>query len=135
MWISTIPYAESSGELRASYDRQARALGEPTEMTRAGSLHPPLVAARLDLYAATEKCPSRLTPRRFYYDSVNFDPRALELAIDFAGVDRILAGSDYPHQIGSIPRMLQSLNALPVSSEDRAKILGGNAANLLGLEP
>jgi len=64
MWISTIPYDEASGELRAHYDRQARALGEPTEMTMAGSLHPALVAARLDLYAATEKCPSRLTPRQ-----------------------------------------------------------------------
>ncbi|HUJ13327.1 MAG TPA: amidohydrolase family protein, partial [Thermoanaerobaculia bacterium] len=38
--------------------------------------------------------------RKFYYDSVNFDPRALQLAIDFAGADHILAGSDYPHQIG-----------------------------------
>ena len=28
----------------------------------AGSLHPALVGARLDLYAATERCPSRLTP-------------------------------------------------------------------------
>ena len=64
MWISTIPYDEAEGELRAHYDRQARALGEPTEMTMAGSLHPALVAARLDLYAATEKCPSRLTPHQ-----------------------------------------------------------------------
>ncbi len=31
-------------------------------MTMAGSLHPPLVGARLDLYAATERCPSNLTP-------------------------------------------------------------------------
>ena len=64
MWISTIPYDEAEGELRAHYDRQARALGEPTEMTLAGSLHPALVAARLDLYAATEKCPSGLTPHQ-----------------------------------------------------------------------
>ena len=64
MWISTIPYDESDGDLRAHYDRQARAMGEPTEMTMVGSLHPPLVAARLDLYAATEKCPSNLTPHQ-----------------------------------------------------------------------
>ena len=61
MWITTIPYDEATGELRDHYDRQAKALGEPTEMTMAGSLHPALVAARLDLYAATERCPSRLT--------------------------------------------------------------------------
>ena len=33
-------------------------------MTLAGSLHPPLVAARLDLYAATERCPSSITPHQ-----------------------------------------------------------------------
>ncbi|MDP9465598.1 MAG: carboxymuconolactone decarboxylase family protein [Actinomycetota bacterium] len=64
MWIETVPYGEAAGELKAAYDRQARALGEPTEMTLAGSLHPPLVAARLDLYAATETCPSKITPHQ-----------------------------------------------------------------------
>jgi uncharacterized peroxidase-related enzyme len=64
MWITTIHYGEAEGELRSHYDRQARALGEPTEMTMAASLHPPLVAARLDLYAATERTPSKLTPHQ-----------------------------------------------------------------------
>jgi uncharacterized peroxidase-related enzyme len=64
MWIKTIPYHEAEGELKASYERQAKALGEPTEMTLAGSLNPAVVAARLDLYAATEKCPSRITPHQ-----------------------------------------------------------------------
>jgi len=35
---------------------------------------------------------------------VNFDVHALQLAIAFAGADHIVAGSDYPHQIGSLPR-------------------------------
>jgi uncharacterized peroxidase-related enzyme len=64
MWISAIPYAEAKGELRASYDRQAAALGEPTDTTLVGSLYPPLVATRLDLYAVTERCPSKLTPHQ-----------------------------------------------------------------------
>jgi uncharacterized peroxidase-related enzyme len=64
MWIQHVPYEQADGDLKASYDRQARALGAPTEMTLAGSLHPPLVAARLDLYAATERCPSKVTPHQ-----------------------------------------------------------------------
>jgi len=70
--------------------------------------------------------------KQFYYDTVNFDARALELAMAFAGVDHILAGSDYPHQIGSIPSMLASIRGLKISEEDRAAIFGGNAARLLG---
>jgi aminocarboxymuconate-semialdehyde decarboxylase len=75
--------------------------------------------------------PSRYL-KRFYYDTVNFDPDALRLAIAFAGVDQILAGSDYPHQIGSIPKMLSSIRSLGLGAADEALILGGNAARLLG---
>jgi aminocarboxymuconate-semialdehyde decarboxylase len=70
---------------------------------------------------------------QFYYDTVNFDPRALRLAVDFATAAQVLAGSDYPHRIGSIPAMLTSLNRLDVPPADRAAILGGNAARLLAL--
>ncbi len=69
--------------------------------------------------------------KEFYYDSVNFDVRALQLAIDFAGARHILAGSDYPHQIGSLRRMIDSISSLDISEEDRADIMGDNAARLL----
>jgi len=70
--------------------------------------------------------------RRFYFDTVNFDPSALRLAVDFAGASQILAGSDYPHQIGSIPLMKESLTALNVSASEREMITGGNAQGLYG---
>jgi aminocarboxymuconate-semialdehyde decarboxylase len=73
--------------------------------------------------------------RRFYFDTVNFDAAAIELAVRFAGVDHILAGSDYPHQIGSIPKMLTAIRSLPLSDGDKQKILGDNAAQLLGIRP
>jgi len=71
--------------------------------------------------------------KQMYYDTVNFNPDAIEFAITFAGADHILAGSDYPHQIGSIPKMLDALNRIAVTPEQRTQILGGNAARLLGI--
>jgi aminocarboxymuconate-semialdehyde decarboxylase len=101
----------------------------------------PYLAERLDRgFRAFAECrvhiqrpPSEYLKQHFYYDTVNFDARALQLAIDFAGADHILAGSDYPHQIGSIPLMLESLRSLPISEADKSAILGGNAARLLHL--
>lgn len=71
--------------------------------------------------------------RNFYYDCVNFDPKAVRLCVDFAGADHVMAASDYPHQIGSIPKMKSSLAALDVSEAERKKIMGENARALYKL--
>jgi aminocarboxymuconate-semialdehyde decarboxylase len=100
----------------------------------------PYLAERLDRgYRAFKECrvniprPPSDYLKRWYYDTVNFDTDALALAVKFAGADHILAGSDYPHAIGSIPSMKRALAALQVSDADRAAILGGNAAKLYHL--
>ena len=101
----------------------------------------PYLAERLDRgFEAFAECRKNIQQppssylKRFYYDTVNFDPKAIELAIAFAGTGQILAGSDYPHQIGSIEKMEQSLRTIRVSEEERRKILGTNSGELLGLQ-
>ena len=100
----------------------------------------PYLAERLDRgYRAFADCRRHISRppseylRQFYFDTVNFSPSAVRLALDFAGEDRILAGSDYPHQIGSIPLMLETIRGLDFSDAMKEKILGGNATRLLRL--
>ena len=101
----------------------------------------PYLAERLDRgYRAFAECRKNISRppseylRTFYYDTVNFNPSAVRLALDFAGPDRILAGSDYPHQIGSIPLMIDTIEKLDVSDTVKQKIYAGNAAALLGVK-
>lgn len=99
----------------------------------------PYLAERLDRgWRTFKECrvhidepPTTYLRRHFYFDTVNFATGPLKLAIEFAGADHVLAGSDYPHQIGSIPLMLEVLRTLPVAEADKRAILGDNAVAML----
>jgi aminocarboxymuconate-semialdehyde decarboxylase len=102
----------------------------------------PYLAERLDRgYEAFADCRRNISRRpseylkQCYYDTVNFNPDAIEFAIKFAGPEHLLAGSDYPHQIGSIPKMLDALGRVDVTGAEKDMILGQNAARLLKLRP
>ena len=100
----------------------------------------PYLAERLDRgYFAFKECREHISKppseylKQFYFDTVNFDPAALRLAIDFAGADRLVAGSDYPHQIGSLEKMIGSIKGLDIAEKEKSRIFADNAAALLGL--
>ncbi len=100
----------------------------------------PYLAERLDRgYEAFKECRANITKppsgylKQFYYDTVNFDPSALRLAVEFAGPDHLVAGSDYPHQIGSLEKMVKSLENLDIADESRELIASGNAGKLFQL--
>jgi aminocarboxymuconate-semialdehyde decarboxylase len=64
--------------------------------------------------------------QRIWYDTVVYEPRALDLCIAVAGSpDRVLYGSDYPHNIGDMAGCLARVNALP---PDQARRISGTAA-------
>ena len=70
--------------------------------------------------------------QRIWYDTVVYDPRALDLCISVAGSDeRVLYGSDYPHNIGDMTGCLARVDALP--SAAAARIRGKNAEKLFGI--
>jgi aminocarboxymuconate-semialdehyde decarboxylase len=100
----------------------------------------PYLAERLDRgYHAFRECRTHIGKppseylKTWYYDTVNFDVRALALAIDFAGARNVLAGSDYPHLIGSVRGMLESIGELGLPDEKKTAILGANACELMSL--
>lgn len=72
--------------------------------------------------------------RRFYYDSLVFDRRALRFLVEFLGADRLLVGSDFPAMPREDPagRTLRSLD-LPASVLD--DITWNNAFKWLGIKP
>ena len=70
--------------------------------------------------------------KRIWYDTVVYDPRALDLCISVTGsAERVLYGSDYPHNIGDMVGCLARVCARPKAEAD--KIAGKNAEKLFGL--
>lgn len=61
-----------------------------------------------------------------------YSPAAYRHAIDIAGPDRLLFGSDFP--LLGLPRYLRDLDEAGLSEEERYAVLGGNLAKLLGLK-
>ena len=70
--------------------------------------------------------------QRIYYDAVVYEQDALELCIKVAGgADRVMYGSDYPHNIGDMAGCLGRVNAL--DSSTAAQVSSGTAEAIFDL--
>jgi aminocarboxymuconate-semialdehyde decarboxylase len=68
--------------------------------------------------------------RRFYFDTLTHDAELLRALIDYVGADHVLLGSDYPFDMGDA-RHVHTVRSLGLAPEVEARILGGNAEELL----
>jgi aminocarboxymuconate-semialdehyde decarboxylase len=70
-----------------------------------------------------------------YFDSLSHDQLALEYLVKSVGVGRVMHGTDYPADMGSI-KQVPLIRQLPgLSDGDKEAILGGNALRLIGRTP
>lgn len=100
----------------------------------------PFLAERMDRgFEVYPECRQKITEapsialRHMYMDTFPYSHKAIQFAVDFAGADKILMGSDYPHQIGDLPGGVATIQDLALSEDAKALILGGNAKRLLKL--
>lgn len=99
----------------------------------------PYLAGRFDIcHERIPACSSVIKDKpssylqRIYYDTVVYEPAALELCIKVAGsADNVMYGSDYPHNIGDMAGCLARVNALP--AEQARRVAGKNAERIFGL--
>jgi aminocarboxymuconate-semialdehyde decarboxylase len=69
--------------------------------------------------------------RRIFYDCITYDVGALRYLISVVGADRVLFGTDWPHQVHDVQGSLANTAILP--PDQREAIRGGNATRLFGL--
>jgi aminocarboxymuconate-semialdehyde decarboxylase len=72
--------------------------------------------------------------RRFFYDSLVFDRRALTYLIDLLGADRLLVGSDFPAMLREDPAG-RTLRSLDLPADQLEDITWHNAFRWLGIAP
>lgn len=76
--------------------------------------------------------------KKFYVDTALLgNSKALELCVDYYGVDHVLFGTDAPLGIlpaGATDIIAQAIESLPISNVEKEKIFTGNAQKLCGLD-
>ena len=86
--------------------------------------------ARPDCRTIIKKAPTTYL-KKFYFDTITFDPEMLRNLIDKFGPQQVLLGTDYPFDMGE-EDPVGLINSVPrLSGADKQKIMGETAARLL----
>ncbi|HZT08844.1 MAG TPA: amidohydrolase family protein [Chloroflexota bacterium] len=79
------------------------------------------------------KAPPSEYIQRLYLDTMGFHPPAVMCCVGTVGADHVVLGTDFPPVHVPVSRTVELVRNLPIAPEERAAILGGNAARLLGI--
>lgn len=71
--------------------------------------------------------------RQIWMDSLCYDHDVLMSTYAFSGAEKIVLGSDFPHQIADLENAVARIKQMKIGDDQKEKILGGNAARLLKL--
>ena len=71
--------------------------------------------------------------RKVWVDSIIYDNDVLMSTLAYLGPEKIVLGSDDPHQIGDIDKAVGRIKGLDIPEEEKRMILGENSAKLLKL--
>lgn len=76
--------------------------------------------------------------KRFYVDTADHPAATLKCVVDFFGPDRLVLGTNYPYGPGEgmllVKNSLEAIEGLGLTKEVKDKILGSNAARVLGID-
>jgi aminocarboxymuconate-semialdehyde decarboxylase len=89
--------------------------------------------ARPDCRTMIKKPPSSYL-KKFYFDSITFDPEMLKRLVTQYGADHVVLGTDYPYDMGEEDPLGLIAQVKGVSKIDKDLIRGGNAARLLKIK-
>ena len=88
--------------------------------------------ARPDCRVSIKRKPTTYL-EKFYFDTIVFDPAMLKNLVNRYGAEHVVLGTDYPFDMG-VDDPVGFVERTKLSAQERAKIIGGNAARLLKID-